>query len=211
MCCLPVTHMVLLLYRRLQELIWWEVDFMGSWTMDSGRLMSWEVDFVGFDSTLADRIGTRNVQIVFTNACSTLEAYSPLHAVHWRRIHQCMQYTGGICTNACSTLEAYSPMHAVHWRQWRLGNEANQKRLASSLFSALCSTYSRGTSCKCVFPVYMKFEISLTVPYLFCRGMSQMSYTSNNWLYPLYTGLLENSQHISCTQIGSLNFLPCGK
>ena len=62
---------------------------------------------------------------VFTNACSTLEAYSPMHAVHWRRIHQCtawrrihqcMQYTGGVFTNACSTLEAYSPMHAVHRR-----------------------------------------------------------------------------------------------
>ena len=41
------------------------------------------------------------------------------------------------------------------------------QRLASSLFSALCSAYSRGTPCKCVFPVYMKFEISLTVPYTY--------------------------------------------
>ena len=148
MCCLPVTHMVLLLYRRLQELIWWEVDFMGSWTMDSGRLMSWEVDFVGFDSTLADRIGTRNVQIVFTNACSTLEAYSPLHAVHWRRIHQCMQYTGGVFTNACSTLEAYAPMHAVHWRhihqcmQYTGGSEGLGMRLTRRDWLVHCLVHS---------------------------------------------------------------------
>ena len=60
-------------------------------------------------------------------------------------------------------------------------------------------------------PVDMKSDISLTILHQSCRGLSQMSYRSDIWVYPLqnwWRTVNEMSNFMSTGQMGNFIFCP---